>query len=179
MSASRTSSKYGARSKEPFAIRISHTFRREKSTRCLLTMRFFLQRLLLFPKDKPEAFSFQFVLKLYQWSACYFSRGRGKDRFAEVEASSKHISENTELPKIYWERLQRFTESFRNTTPDSDREKIEIIVGIDEGDKVFDSKAARETIKHMLPCTVRFVSGKYVAFGLTSVDRQNTISSFC
>lgn len=80
------------------------------------------------------------------------------NRFAQIEASSKHTSENTELPKICWERLQRFAESFKNTTSDSDREKIGVIVGIDEGDKVFDSKASQEKIKAMLPCTVRFVS---------------------
>jgi hypothetical protein len=92
--------------------------------------------------------------------------GVENNRFACVEASSKHTLDNTERPKECWDRLQRFADSFVNTTFDSDLQNIEFIVGIDEGDNVFDSQAAREKVESILkPCNVRFVSVHQRMFG--------------
>jgi len=88
----------------------------------------------------------------------YESGGVGCNRFARVEASSRHRPEKTERPETCWNRLRRFSDSFADTTSARDREAVEILVGIDEDDGVFDSEAARERIAGMLPCTVRFVT---------------------
>ena len=93
------------------------------------------------------------------------SEGVENNRFAQVEASSKHTLENTECPRSCWERLQRFADSFINTTSESDHQNIEFIVGIDEGDGVFDSQMAREKIIGLLPSSVRFVSIRQKMFG--------------
>jgi glycosyltransferase involved in cell wall biosynthesis len=82
----------------------------------------------------------------------------GADRFAEIEESSQHSNQNTENSNVCWERLQQVAGSFLTTTSHSDREKIEFIVGIDEGDKVFDSEESKERIRSIFPCySVQFV----------------------
>jgi glycosyltransferase involved in cell wall biosynthesis len=90
----------------------------------------------------------------------------GADRFAEIKETSQHSDQNTENPNVCWERLRQVAEGFLATISHSDRKKAEFIVGIDVGDKVFDSDEKRERIRSIFSCcSVRFVQIRPKMFG--------------
>ena len=82
----------------------------------------------------------------------------GGNRFGRVETLAQYNDDNMEVPTVCWERMEKFAESFINTTTDHDRSHVEFVVGIDDDDKVFNTGDAKVRIKHMLPCKVKFIS---------------------